>query len=211
MKIIFLAFVTHFYQAYYYYHYYYSYLFLSALHISLFKLIVVECSLLHIWYQKLFQYVFFFKLPPLHLKFRVIILRKSSILSSCFPSFCEARHIRLLHFSCNLAAVTIVLAISPFLLLTFHVLSTLRVLVTKSVRISYKTESINFLCLVMMGTDDVCHQQKINDRRTVDACGSLFFPLFLFFFPFFFFVLLLLLYIQCTSRRSASTSGGWCW
>lgn len=85
-----------------------------------------------------------------------------------------------LHFSCNLAAVTIVLAISPFLLLTFHVLSTLRVLVTKSVRISYKTESINFLCLVMMGTDDVCHQQKINDRRTVDACGSLFFPPFLF-------------------------------
>jgi hypothetical protein len=32
----------------------------------------------------------------------------------------------------------------------------------------------------MMGTDDVCHQQKINDRRTVDACGSLFFPPFLF-------------------------------
>jgi hypothetical protein len=83
-------------------------------------------------------------------------------------------------FSCNLAAVTIVLAISPFLLLAFHVLSTLRVLVTKSVQISYKTESINFLCLVMMGTDDVCHQQKINDRRTVDACGSLFFPPFLF-------------------------------
>jgi len=122
------------------------------------------------------------KLPPLHLKFRVIILLKPSILSSCFPSFCEARRIRLLHFSCNLAAVTIVLAISPFLLLTFHVLSTLRVLVTKSVRISYETESINFLCLVMMGTDDVCHQQKINDRRTVEACGSLFFPPFLFFF-----------------------------
>jgi len=126
-------------------------------------------------------FFFFLNCLPLHLKFRVIILRKSSILSSCFPSFCEARRIRLLHFSCNLAAVTIVLAISPFLLLTFHVLSTLRVLVTKSVRISYKTESINFLCLVMMGTDDVCHQQKINDRRTVDACGSLFFPPFLFF------------------------------
>jgi len=141
-----------------------------------------------------------FKLPPLHLKFCVIILPKSSILSSCFPSFCEARRIRLLHFSCNLAAVTIVLAISPFLLLTFHVLSTLRVLVTKSVRISYETESINFLCLVMMGTDDVCHQQKINDRRTVDACGSLFFPPFLFFF----FLLLRVIIITLHSMHVAT-------
>jgi hypothetical protein len=32
----------------------------------------------------------------------------------------------------------------------------------------------------MMGTDDVCHQEKINDRPTVDACGSLSFPPFLF-------------------------------
>lgn len=125
-------------------------------------------------------------------------------MSSRFPSFCAARCISLLHFSCNLAAVTIVLAIFPFLQFAFHVLSTLRVLVTKSVQISYKTESINFLSVVMMGREDVCHQQKINDRRTLDACGSLFFPPFLFFS----FSFLLLLHIQCTSRRFASTSGG---